>query len=434
MKKTLAILILALLTLGPAAVDAQGERAVYVLTVDGVVTHATADYVERGIRLAEEDGAEAVVIRLDTPGGDLQATIRIMESLENARVPVIVHVWPRGGMAASAGTMVLLAAHGAAMAHRTTIGAAHPVYIGGEEAASPEQIEKAVNVMVEHAGLFAQRRGQEVVEWAERAIRESITASPQEALELGVIDLIADDMDELLTGLEGHAVTLGDGTEVTLHTAGATTREVPMSPIEQLLVFLVNPNVAFILLSIGIQAILIEISSPGGWVAGFIGVLCLALATYAFGVLPFNWLGLLLILISIVLFVLDIKAPTHGALTTAGVGTFIAGALILFNTPLGSPYGRLSVPLAVAVAVLTALFFAFVIAKALRAQKPRPVTGKEGLIGRRGVVKTRLDPEGVILVAGERWRATADEGPVEVGEEVEVVEVEGFRLRVRRAP
>lgn len=414
----------------PAA--AQDGRTVYVLTVDGAITAAINDYIARGIRLAEQQGAEAVVIRLNTPGGDLNSTTKIMGHLENARVPVIVYIWPRGGMAASAGTLILLAAHGAAMAPRTTIGAAHPVAAPGtEETVSPEMIEKVVNVMVEHAALFAQRRGEAAVEWAEQAIRESATAGPEKALELGVIDLIAADMDELLEGFDGQTATLGNGTTVTFQTADAAVREVPLSPMERLLQVLINPNIAFILLTIGVQAILIELSSPGGWVAGFVGLLCLALAAYAMGVLPINWLGLLLLGAAIVLFILDIKSPTHGALTAVGAATFIAGALILFYDPF-SPYGQISLPLVIVVGILMALFFAFVITKALQAQKPRSVTGQEGLVGQVGVAKSRLDPEGWALAAGELWQAVAEEGPVEEGEKVEVIRVEGFLLRVRR--
>lgn len=414
----------------PAA--AQEGRTVYMLTVDGAITATINDYIARGIRQAERDQVEAVVIRLNTPGGDVASTTKIMKTMENAQVPVIVYVWPRGGMAASAGTLVLLAAHGAAMAPRTTIGAAHPVtFPAGEETVSPEMVEKVVNVLVEHAALFAERRGEAAVDWAKRAIRESATAGPEEALKLGVIDLIAADMDELLAGMDGLTVTLGDGTERTLHTAGATVQEILPSPIELLLQVLINPNIAFILLTLGVQAILIELSSPGGWVPGFIGVLCLALAAYSLGVLPFNWLGLVLLAIAIVLFILDIKAPTHGALTVAGTVTFIAGALILFNAPL-SPYGQISIPVVIVVGIWTALFFAFIIAKALQAQKPRSVTGREGLIGRTGVAKSRLDPQGWVLVAGERWSAVAEDGPIEEGDEVEVVSVEGLRLRVRR--
>lgn len=435
MRKTCLLLMILILLgslIGATGATAQPEHVVYVLTTDDAVTAAMADYIARGIRAAEERGAEAVVIRLDTPGGDITTTIRVMEELENAEVPVIVYVWPRGGMAASAGTLILLAAHGAAMAPRTTIGAAHPVS-GSAEELPADYVEKITNVMVEHAALFAERRGQEAVDWAERMIRESATASPEEALEMGVIDLVAEDLDALLAGFDGQTVTLGNGREVTLHTADAAVQEVPMTLIEQLLSALINPNVAFILLTIGVQAILIELSSPGGWVAGAIGVLCLALAAYALGVLPFNVLGLLLLAGAFVLFILDIKAPTHGALTAAGVATFIAGGLILFNAPVASPYGRLSVPLVITVAVLTALLFAFVVAKAVRAHKRRPVTGQEGLIGQIGTAKTRLAPEGIVLVMGERWQATAEDSPIAAGESIQVVSAEGLRLRVRRA-
>lgn len=433
MKKWIGLLIIVgwILT-STGSATAQGGSTVYVLTVDGAITATIHDYIARGIRLAEQQGGEAVVIRLNTPGGDVTSTTRIMERMENARVPIIVYVWPRGGMAASAGTLILLAGHRAAMAPRTTIGAAHPVTLpGAEEAVSEEAVEKVVNVLVEHATLFAERRGEAAVDWAKRAIRESATAGPEEALELGVIDLIAADLDELLTGMDGQTVTLGDGTKRALRTAGAAIREVPLSPIERLLQVLINPNIAFILLTIGVQAILIELSSPGGWVAGFIGVLCLALAAYSLGVLPFNWLGLVLMGAAIVLFILDIKASTQGALTFAGTVSFIAGALILFNAPL-SPYGQISIPLVIVVGILTALFFAFVIAKALQAQKPRSVTGREGLIGRTGIAKSRMEPNGWVLVAGEYWSAVAENGPIDEGDKVEVVRVEGFRVVVRK--
>jgi len=345
-------------------------------------------------------------------------------------VPVIVYVWPRGGMAASAGTLIALAASGAAMAPHTTIGAAHPVVPGGVEV-DTEAMEKMVNVLVEHAGVFAARRGQAAVEWAERAIRESETASEQEALDLGLIDVIADDLDDLLAQFDGRTVPLGAG-EVTLHTANATAREVPMSPIEQVLSVLINPNVAFLLLVLGVQLILLELSAPGGWVAGFLGVLCLALAAYAMRLMPLNWLGLVLIGVSFVLFFLDLKTPGVEALTFVGIGTLIAGALVLFNVPVGSPYGKVSVPLVVATALVTGAFFAFIVIKGLRAQRLRSVTGPESLIGRQGVVRAPLDPEGMVWVAGELWTAVADDGPLAEGEQVEIVAIEGLRLWVRR--
>jgi membrane-bound serine protease (ClpP class) len=424
----LQIILVALLPLTPAT--AQVERQVHVLTVDGAITSATADYLSRGVELAERERAEAVVILLDTPGGDVASTLKIMETLENAETPVIVYIWPRGGMAASAGTLITLAASGAAMAPHTSIGAAHPVVPSGTEV-DTDAIEKTVNVLVEHAGTFAARRGQEAVDWAELAIRESETANEQEALELGLIDLVAEDLDDLLAQFDGRTVPLGAG-EVTLHTANVAVQEVPMSPVEQILSVLINPNVAFLLLALGIQLILLELSAPGGWVAGFVGVLCLALAAYAMRVLPLNWLGLVLIGVSFVLFFLDVKTPGVEALTFVGVGTLIAGALVLFNVPGRSPYGRVSVPLVVGTALAIGGFFAFIVAKGLRAQKLQPVTGAETLVGHRGVVRSPLDPLGTVQVAGELWTALADDGPIAEGESIEVIAVEGLRLRVQR--
>lgn len=425
---TLGMLFLMLLTVAPAA--AQADREVLVLTVDGAISSATADYISRGITLAEQERGEAAVILLDTPGGDVNATLNIMETLENAEVPVIVYVWPRGGMAASAGTLIALAASGAAMAPHTTIGAAHPVVPGGLETDS-EAMEKIINVLVEHAGVFAARRGEEAVEWAERAICESETASEQEALDLGLIDVVAEDLDDLRAQFDGRSVPLGTG-EVTLHTTDAAVREVPMSAVEQVLSVLVNPNVAFLLLALGIQLILLELSAPGGWVAGFLGALCLALAAYAMRVLPLNWLGLALIGVSFVLFFLDVKTPGVEALTFAGVGTLIAGALVLFNTPVRSPFGRVSVPLVVGTALVIGAFFAFIVSKGLLAQRRELVTGVESLVGQRGVVRTSLDPVGTVQVAGELWTASAGDGPIPEGEPIEVVAVEGLRFRVRR--
>jgi membrane-bound serine protease (ClpP class) len=430
MKRVVAVLWMVLVVWVVAVpADAQGAREVCVLTVDGAISSAIADYVGRGVESAGRRGAHAVVIQLNTPGGDLAATLKIMETLENAEVPVIVYVWPRGGMAASAGALITLAASGAAMAPHTTMGAAHPVTTGDVEA-DAEAVEKVVNALVEHAGVFAARRGEAAVEWAERAIRESETANEREALDLGLIDVVADDLDGLLTQFDGRTVPLGMG-EITLHVADAVLRDVPMSPVEQVLSVLVNPNVAFLLLALGIQLVLVELSAPGGWVAGFLGVLCLALAAYAMRVLPLNWLGLVLIGTSFILFFLDVKTPGVEALTFVGVGTLVAGALILFNVPAGSPYGRISVPLVVATSLAIGAFFAFIVAKGLRAQRARPATGVELLVGRLGVVRTPLDPEGTVRVAGELWTARSEDGPLAEGEQVEVVAVEGLRLRVR---
>lgn len=419
------IVLLASLCIVSSA-GAQDTPHVDVLTFDGAISTATFDYFDRGIETAEKDGANCVIIQLNTPGGDAGATLKIMQRFENARVPVVVFIWPRGSLAASAGTYITLAAHMAAMAPKTTIGAAAPVSGQGQEL--PETVrEKLVNTLAGQAKNFAQRRGEEAAEWAEKAVRESLVATEQEALEKGIIDLIADDLADLMIQLDGRKVMVGTQ-EFTLHTRGATVNDIPMTFVEQLLSILINPNVAFILLTLGVNGLIFELSSPGGYVAGIVGSVCLLLSLYAFQVLSVNYMGLALIALAFVLFVLDIKAPTHGVLTAGGIVTFALGALILFN----SPYYAVSRGLVFSVALATGAFFAFVVAKALRAQKWHVTTGREGLIGQIAEVRTDLTPEGTVFLRGEHWKAILEEGTARKGERVRVVDAEGFRLRVRK--
>jgi len=420
-----SIVLLASLTIGFNA-GAQGTPHVDVLTFDGAISTATLDYFGRGIETAEQDGASCVIIQLNTPGGEVGATSKIMERFENARVPVVVFIWPRGGQAASAGTYITLAAHIAAMAPKTTIGAAAPVAGQGQELSETLK-EKLVNTLASKARNFAQRRGEEAAEWAEKAVRESLVATEQEALEKGIIDLIADDLDDLLAQLDGRKVKVGSQ-EFTLPTRGATVNHIPMTFVEQLLSILINPNVAFILLTLGVNGLIFELSSPGGYVPGIVGAVCLLLALYAFQVLSVNYMGLALIALAFVLFVLDIKAPTHGVLTAGGIVTFVLGALILFN----SPYYAVSKSLIFSVALATGAFFAFVVTKALRAQKWHVTTGREGLIGQIAEARTDLTPEGTVFLRGEHWKAILEEGTAQKGEKVQVVDMEGFRLRVRK--
>lgn len=430
MKKTRSlgwvfVVLLAFLSITSSGM-AQGTPHVDVLTFDGAISTATLDYFDRGIEIAEQDGASCVIIQLNTPGGDAGATLKIMQRFENAHLPVVVFIWPRGSLAASAGTYITLAAHVAAMAPKTTIGAAAPVSGQGQEL--PETLkEKLVNTLAGKARSFAQRRGEEAAEWAEKAVRESLVATEQEALEKGIIDLVANDLDDLLIQLDGREVTVGDQ-KVTLHTRGASVTHIPLTFIEQLLAILINPNVAFILLTLGVNGLIFELSSPGGYVAGIVGSVCLLLALYAFQVLSVNYMGLALIALAFILFVLDIKAPTHGVLTAGGVVTFALGALILFN----SPYYAISKSLVFSVALATGAFFAFVVTKALRAQKWHVTTGIEGLIGQVAEARTDLAPEGTVFLRGEHWKAILEEGTAQKGEKVRVVDAEGFRLRVRK--
>jgi membrane-bound serine protease (ClpP class) len=316
------------------------------------------------------------------------------------------------------------------MAPETVIGAASPVGGAGEDLGETGQ-RKAVEDLKATVRSLAGRRGQEAVSLAQAMIEEAKAVHASEAFEAGLIDLVADDMTDLLEQLHGLSVEVG-GADVVLDTAGAPVHESPLNPLERLLHTVVNPTFVTVLMAIGVQAILIELSSPGGWVAGFVGVLCVALGFYGLGVLPVNWLGLGLVGVAFVLFILDVKAPSHGALTTAGVVTLIAGFVILFNYP-GSPeFARVSVPTVVAIALLTGAFFAFVLTKAFRAQKRKPVTGMEGLIGATAKVRTPLTPVGSVFLLGEHWQAVSEDGSeIPTGTQVEITGARGFQLHVR---
>jgi membrane-bound serine protease (ClpP class) len=397
------------------------------MEVTGPVTPVMLSFIERGIEEAEEQGAEALVIMLNTPGGDVELTRKIIEAIISSNVPVAVYVAPRGAFAASAGTFITLAGHVAAMAPATSIGAASPVSGQGEEI--PETLkDKITNILQAEIEGLAQRRGEKAVEWAREAVSEARAATAEEALELGVIDFIANDLEDLLRQMDGFSVTLHDGQEVTLQTADAPTEEVLMTPIEQFLHTITNPNIAFILLTLGINGILFELSSPGGYAAGVVGVICLLLAFYALGVLDVNYTGLLFIALAFILFVVDIKAPTHGALTVGGIVSFILGSLLLFN----SPFYAVSRSLVIGVGLATGLFFAFVVTKAVLVQRRPATTGAEGLVGALAVARTDLSPTGTVYLKGEWWEAETDDAPIEAGEQVRVKSVDGFRVRVRR--
>jgi len=415
----------------PFPVRAQEERQVILLTVNGPITPAMAEYLDRGLGYAERELAEALVFQLDTPGGSIDLMNRMVQRIRNSQVPVVIYIAPRGAIAGSAGTVITLAGHVAAMAPETAIGAASPVGAQGEDLG--ETIEaKQKEILKATVRSLASRRGEQAIALAEATIEAATAVSAEEALEAGLIDFIATDLDDLLVQLNGFTVELSTG-ERTLNTVGVRIVEVAQSFIEQFLQVLTNPNAVFLLITVGVQAILIEISAPGGWVAGFIGVVCLALGTYGLGILPVNWFGLIFMVTAFVLFWLEIEAPTYGALTVAGLGSFIVGALVLFNSPTTPSFQRVSVPLVIGVAVATGLFFMTVLTFALKAMR-RPVeVGVEALIGRLGEARTDIAPRGMVQVAGELWSAEVEDGELAVraGERVEVVGVDGLRLSIR---
>ena len=413
---------------------AQGEvPTVLVITADAPVNAAMLAYLQRGIRAAEQQGAELLVFELNTPGGSIALMQDMVEAIRGSQVPVVIYVAPRGAMAGSAGTVITLAGHAAAMAPETAIGAASPVGPEGEDLGET-MAAKEKNILKATVRSLAEGRGQGAVDLAERTIESAAAASATEAQQIGLVDFIAQDRLDLLRQLDGFTVQLASG-ERTLDTAGAVITELRPSLIEQLLTILTNPNIVFLLLTIGVQAILIELSSPGGWVAGFIGVVCLSLAAYGLGILPVNYFGLVFLAVAFVLFILDIKAPTHGALTAAGVASLIVGALVLFNSPSVPAVQRVSVPLVVIASLLSGtMFFTFVIF-AVRAQKTPVRTGIEILPGRVGVVRDPVSPVGTVQLGGELWTAEAinREEALPSGARVEVVRVEGNKLFVRKA-
>ncbi|MBL7161729.1 MAG: nodulation protein NfeD [Anaerolineales bacterium] len=404
-----------------------------VLTADGAVTPTMGEYLARGIRLAEQRDAEVLIFQLNTPGGGVDTMTDIVEIIRGSKIPVVVYVAPRGAIAGSAGTVITLAGHVAAMAPETAIGAASPVGAQGEDIGETMET-KVKEILKAQVRSLAEGRGAEAVALAEATIEKATAVSASEALDAGLIDIIANDVHDLLSQLDGFTVETLEG-ERTLHTANAEVSRMDLTLIEQLLVVLTNPNIVFILLTIGVQSILIELSNPGGWVAGFIGVVCLSLAAYGLGVLPVNWFGLIFLVTAFVLFILDIKAPTHGALTAAGVGSLIVGALVLFNSPATPQFQRVSVPLVIVSSLITGGMFAVALAFAVRAQKTPIRTGRAALVGRVGVVKDEIPAlgSGSVQMGGELWSAESAQGvPITPGSRVEVLSVSGIRLRVKK--
>lgn len=409
---------------------------VLALTASGALNPAMKDYLQRGIRQAEAQGAAALVFQIDTPGGEIGLMTEMVEVIRASRVPVIVYVAPRGAMAGSAGTLITLAGHLAAMAPETTIGAASPVGPGGEDLGETMQA-KTKNILKATVRSLAERRGPQAVRLAEATIENASAVSAPEALQSGLVDFIAVDLNDLLRQCDDHSVQMTPGQTMTLHLAQAEIQTLSYSILEQLLAVLTSSVVVFLLLIVGVQAILIEISSPGGWVAGAIGVVCLALAGYGLGVLPVNWFGIVFLVLAFVLFLLDINAPTHGALTAAGVGALIVSGMVLFNSPGAPSFQRVPVPLIVGVSLSTGLIFFALMLWAVRTFNVPVRTGVEGRVGRIGAARSDLlpgRPRGLVHLDGEQWSAELAPGEEAVpnGAPVEVVAVQGLKLIVRR--
>ncbi len=404
--RTLVILFLWIL-FSALQINAQNNKVI-VITLDGAINPAATDYIEYGIKQAVKTNAECLVLRLDTPGGLLESTRTIVSDILRSPVPVIVYVYPPGARAASAGVFITLSANIAAMAPGTNIGAAHPVTLQGKMDST--MTEKVTNDAAAFIRSISKQRNRNV-QWAEEAVRKSVSITETEALKLDVINLIADNVDDLLNKIDGEEIKTISGTEV-LHTKNVQVVYVDMSFQQKLLSLLSDPNIAYILLMLGFYGLLFELYSPGSIFPGVIGVISLVLAFYSMHTLPINYAGLALIIFGIILFILEIKIVSHGLLTIGGVICLVLGSLMLIKTDSAFEVLHISWQIIAAVTILTFLFFTFVIGLGIKAQTRKPTTGKEGLLNEIGEAISDLDPSGQIKVHGEIWRAVSVEGKI----------------------
>jgi len=412
-----------------AAFNATAEPAVGRIRVDGAIGPATASYIARAIDVSGERGDTCLILELDTPGGLLDSTKDIVQSFYASKVPVVVFVAPEGANAGSAGCFITLAADIAAMAPNTSIGAAHPVSIGGggvsddEEKEDDVMKEKLENFASSFIESIAQKRGRNV-EWARSSVIESASITAEKALELEVIDLIAEDMADLLIQLDGRTVN-----EVELSTRSAQVVDIPMIAREKVFQMIWRPEVMFILMLVAIYGILGELSNPGAILPGTMGAIALILMLYMSAILPVNIAGFAFIVLAIVLFIVDVFAPTHGVLTAGGIISFALGALMLFNTDV--PGFKLSLSYLIPGVLITAAFFVFVVGKGLRAQFQPRRAGFESMLGLVTKAEEPIDEKsGRGFVEGEWWNAVSDT-PIEAGQAVEVVAVERLTLKVK---
>jgi membrane-bound serine protease (ClpP class) len=413
--------------LGGSLIAAASPTTVEVLTVDGTIVPVIADYIDRGISRAEKDGATACIIELDTPGGLLDSTDKIVKSIMNADVPVVVYVTPKGAWAASAGTFITLSANIAAMTPGTTIGAAHPVSSGGQEIPADE-MQKIVEFSAKWMGTIAEERGRNIDE-AELAVTESKSFSDVDALAANLINLRADSLESLISQINGWNVTLASGKQVTIDTTNYGLTRNGMNEIERFLQTISDPNIAYILLTLATIGLIVEISSPGLIFPGVAGGISLFLAFYSLGVLNAYWGGIALILLAVGLFIAEYFTTSFGLLTAGAVASLVIGSLILFS---GSPEIEVNKGLIAGVAVGFTAFAIFVLGAIIRGQRRRKATGTEGMIGTIAIAKTPLDPTGTVLAQGELWTAASEGGRIAPGEEVIISRVEGLKLWVAK--
>jgi len=424
MKKTIIALLLLTVVWHWSYADGADpvvQKEIYILKINDAISPGVADFIKTGIKKANDDGAACLIIELDTPGGLAESMRTIIKAILASRIPIVVFVSPGGARAASAGVMITMAADIAAMAPGTNIGAAHPVGAGGKEI-EKTMSEKVVNDMVAHAKSVAEQRGRNA-EWVEKAIRESVSVTETEALEKNIIDLIAKDTDDLIKQINGREIK----DKGRLNLAGAAKKVLQETFRTKVLKTISDPNIAYILLMIGLAGLYFELSHPGAIFPGVIGGICIILAFFALQALPINYAGVLLILLAIVFFIMEMKITSYGLLSVAGIVSLLLGSLMLFEA--SSPEFRLSWSVLLPTMLLVSGFFVVVAGLVFRAQISTPKTGASGLVGEIGVVKRAIRPDGKVFVHGELWNATAKE-PILEGTRVNVVKVDNLVLEV----
>ncbi len=410
------------------AQSAEESPVVYQLEIDGTINPALSDYIVKGIELAESKYAAAVIIRMDTPGGMVTTTKTIIKEMVNARVPVVVYVAPSGSSASSAGALITVCADVAAMAPGTNIGAAHPVAGGGQEI-DASMSEKIINDLTAYIRGIALRKGRNA-DWAEKAIRESVSITSKEALEIHVIDMVADSVPDLLKQLDGRKISKNNS-EYTLRTANARVERVNPGMRFRILDSIANPNIAYILMMIGGIGVMMELYNPGLIFPGVAGSICLLLSLFALQVLPVNYVGILLILLSVVLFILELKVQSFGMLSVGAIISLTLGSVMLFET--GEMAMRVSWAVIIPTVTAVSSFFIFVLGLAVKAMMKKPRTGHQGLVGEHGIAVTDLDREGKVSVHGEYWDAQSDQF-ISKGSRVRVIRVDGLSVQVTKDP
>jgi len=416
------MLCLALVGLGKTMGLTKGGE-VRIIELEGPINPGAAAFLTRGLEDAEKQGVELIIIRLDTPGGLVPSMRTMVKGIMNSSIPVVVYVAPKGAGAASAGVMITVSAHVAAMAPGTNIGAAHPVGAGGKDI-DKDMSEKVVNDMASYGRGIAQDKGKNA-DWVEKAIRESVSITAEEAVEKKVVDLVAADIDELLKLLDGREIELQKG-KVTLKTKDLVKTQYEPGFRDAVLRLISDPNIAYILMMIGLAGLYFELAHPGAIFPGVVGAISLILAFYSFQTLPVNYAGLLLIALAIIFFIAEIKVASYGILSLGGVVSLTLGSIMLFEDV------GVSLRLMAPTIVLIGGFFVIVSTLAFRAYRTKPQSGMEGLIGEVGVVEKPIDPEGLVFVHGEYWRAVSSE-KLQPGEKVAVEEVTGLLLKVKKA-